>query len=368
MNDALTRLEGYLRLDPHNARLLTEVFETALRHGRADRAQAVLEQLPDALRHTGVWRLRQAHAWMVQDLWPQAQELLHDLRAEAEVDPVVLHHDLAYCAWHLGQLQTALEWLAPWRGPSAELPTMPELQTLLLRLLHRTDALDEALNLARHWEQQGRWVPDVAGVASLLAFDQAELALAHRWSLQALEQHPQHLEALITQASLALSQQQGEQVQTLLRPLLEIHPQEGRAQSLWAFADMQAGRLESAGEHFELALQTMPDHVGTWIGSGWVCLLCKQHAAALQRFEQALALDRNFADSHGSCAAALAWLGQRELAEQAIHRALRLSRRCASAHYAQAVLDGHGEDPDFLSQLAQALMTEPAPNRAARLN
>ena len=63
----------------------------------------------------------------------------------------------------------------------------------------------------------------------------------------------------------------------------------------------------------------------------WCNLMKKDLAAAQQNFEAAMALDRNFGETHGGLAVVLALQGRREEAKLSIERALRLDPQSLSA-------------------------------------
>jgi Tfp pilus assembly protein PilF len=100
----------------------------------------------------------------------------------------------------------------------------------------------------------------------------------------------------------------------------------------------------------------MPSHVGTWHGQGWCELLQRRYASALDAFERALALDRNFAETHGGLAVVHARRGDRDAAMQAIERAMRLNKHGFAARYAQAVLEGKADDADAMRALAGSVL------------
>lgn len=104
----------------------------------------------------------------------------------------------------------------------------------------------------------------------------------------------------------------------------------------------------------------MPEHIGTWITWGW-CQFASDHVQDARRtIEQALLLDRDFGESHGSLAVALAKLGDTEGARREIGLALRLDPRGFSAHYAETLLDGSVSDQRTVQMMVNAAL------RAAR--
>lgn len=373
--DPLAQLEGFLAQDPGNNDLRAEAFDTALRLGRRDRAEAHLAVGLANGVDTLAWQLRQAHWWMAQHDWAAASEVLAALLsipgAPAGLDAAV-RHDLALVSLRTGHADDGLAALAPLMHSDmgsnlgTDAPPAPALQALWLRLKHHTDQLDDLLACAKRWASAHGLGAEAAGVASLAALDAGELALSDAWSREALGQLPRQMEALVSQGSLALARQSAADAKGWLTPALQLNPQDGRAWSAWAFAQMLAGELADARTSFDTALRHMPEHIGTWHGLGWVNLFLGDLAGAQSAFSQALALDRNFAESHGGLAVVLARQGQRAQAEAAIEIAMRLDRQCMSAHYAQAVLDGRADDPAELQRLATRLFTARQDKKPAR--
>ncbi|MBX9645216.1 MAG: tetratricopeptide repeat protein, partial [Novosphingobium sp.] len=85
--------------------------------------------------------------------------------------------------------------------------------------------------------------------------------------------------------------------------------------------------------------QQFGDQIGSWIAAGWAHYLAGEVDAAAQRFERALAIDHNFAESHGSLAVIDAARGDNESARRRMQTALRLDRQCFSAVMAKVMLD-----------------------------
>ncbi|HEV8690642.1 MAG TPA: tetratricopeptide repeat protein [Ideonella sp.] len=356
--DPLAQLEGFLAQDPTNDGLRAEAFAAALRLGRRERADAHLRAGLASGSDALGWRLRQAHWLMAQHDWPAAQASLSALLQAQDAPSALINavrQDLALVALRSGRVDEGLACLAP-LVDAAGLALDPNAQALYLRLLHHAGRLDELLLAAQRWADTGRLGADATGVASLAALDAGQLGLCQAWAQAALAQLPQQMEALVASASLALGRQAAADAKALLRVALQVNPQDGRAWSAWAFAEMLAGELAAARSSFERALQFMPEHIGTWHGLGWAALFLGDLDAAQSAFQQALALDRNFAESHGGLAVVHARRGDRAAADAATEIALRLDRHCMSAHYARAVLEGRADDAAELQRLASQLL------------
>ena len=82
----------------------------------------------------------------------------------------------------------------------------------------------------------------------------------------------------------------------------------------------------------------MPGHVGSRHAVGWCHVLQQDLPAARANFAQALAMDRNFAESHGALAVVDVLQARTAEARRGIARALRLDSGCLSAVLAQKLL------------------------------
>lgn len=363
------RLWQFLAQDPHNPALMADTFDAALAAGAWAEAATLIERGTHALgahdaTQAAAWRFRQATLLLAQRAYDEAQQVLEALAASEGPHPAIAH-DLAWIAFCTQDYASCRARLAPWIE-SPEYTAAPEalvpLHCLWLRTLHRLGAHEDALTWAR---LQPALSPAAAGVASLIAVDAADFALAQRWSDAALAQPDPSHEALVARATVALSQRDAHTAQRLLDVAMQRHPNDGRTLSALAFLALQTLDLATARQRFEIAVQRLPEHIGTWHGLGWTCLMQQDFTQARSAFETALALDHNFAESHGALAVALvlgsAHTGQmtnalREDASASIERALRLDRSCLSARYAQALLNGEVNDAAAIRRLAERLI------------
>jgi Tfp pilus assembly protein PilF len=82
-------------------------------------------------------------------------------------------------------------------------------------------------------------------------------------------------------------------------------------------------------------------------------------AGAATAFEQALALDRNFGETHGGLAVIAALQGRHEEARESIKRALRLDRQAMSAQYAEMLLLQYGSQHKQAREVLDAFLNRP---------
>jgi len=378
----LDRLEAYLGSDPGNSLLLADAFETALSCGQWDRAAFHLRH-GQALQVDALsWRLKEGDLLLAQGRYAEARAALKALEGVEGVDPAlagfrsVVLHNIGYIEFRQGRYASCVAELAGYmedfagtgqafsRGDGTGIALQERLlQQLWLRSLHRTGELERACAWARAIEKLGGLDAPAAGIASLVAIDANDLAMAQHWVAAALrlaesEDPPRPLpaEVFVTQLTLALGTRKPDDAIAWADKALQFNEEDGRAWSGRAFAQLLKGDLRSARQDFVRALQSMPGHIGTWHGQGWAQLLDHDLEAAQKSFGTALEMDRNFSESHGGLAVVLALRKQDVLARQHAEKALRLDKNNLSGRYAQALLNGEVKDTVAIRKLAQRLL------------
>ncbi len=236
----------------------------------------------------------------------------------------------AFLAGHDETVCTILQRLMQTDGTSQKV--LP----LLLRSMHRQGHIDAALALFESLVSSNNvdGINDHAyGVASLLAVDANRMDLASLWSQQALSSLPEQREALVAGATAALAEKNLQQAKKLSEKAVNHYPQEGRAWSVAGVTSMMEHKFEEARNQLRKATELMPRHIGSWHALGW-CELQNDLSAARIAFENALALDHNFADSHGALAVVLLMQDHPTEAKAHITRALKLDPNSLTGKYA----------------------------------
>jgi Flp pilus assembly protein TadD len=357
----LERLHRYLQEDPANPALLADAFETALACGEQAQAGAYLDQARAQGLHGDHWTSRRARLCIACKDLRGASALLEQLRSSSGDHPAWIH-DLGYVRLLEEDFAGCRTLLQPWVVPAAEhtpaiaAESRAALQVLWLRCLHRLHALDEAWEWVEGQQATGGLHAAAAGVASLIALDRNDFTAARSLSEAALAHDEQQPEALVARGSVALALNDTGQGLQLLCRALERSPDDGRIWSALGFASLQQGDLPLAQTRLERALRTLAGHIGTWHALGWARLMQSDQVGALAAFQQALALDRNFAESQGAVGLLLALTGETVRARHHLDLADRLDPKNMTGRYARALLAGEAGNLQRVSELAMRLL------------
>jgi tetratricopeptide (TPR) repeat protein len=356
----LERLEGWLREDPVNPLLLADTCDAALDEGAHERARTLVERARALGLDQRPWTLRLARACLAARDAPRARELLQAALAEG-LDAALVDHGLAVLAFREGRWHACRDLLMPWlaRGCAASGDVRPAIQALWLRASHHLQKLDEAWAWVEQVRIDGTLAAEVQGIAALIAVDGGRFADARVLADAALAARDDHPDALVARACVALAEGDGATAERLLDRALQAAPDDGRILGTLGLAHLHTGRLVDAQAALAQAVAgSMAAHIGTWHALGWTHLLQGDRAAATEAFAQALALDGNFAESHGAMGLVLALGGNPDRAQHHLAVALRLDPRNVTGRYAQALLQGEA-GRDRLQALAAHLLDRP---------
>lgn len=364
----LQQLGSYLKEDPSNPLILADYVDEALRNGALDAAERGLAALMASSPSTGAsaaWRFREAKLKMARREYEAAQPILRELLVNAEARAATLH-SLAWIEFVAKRYQACCDRLQEVVGGSfdeggAALAALePELRTavqvLWLRAMHQLGRIDAAWGWASREASLHRLEAVAQGAASLIAIDAARFDMAQHMAQIALSVQPNQAEALVALATVALARRESAAARSLLERAMQQNGADGRTWSLQGYVELVEQQLPAAIAAFECATTYMPSHIGTWHGLGWSRLMVGDLAGAQGAFEHALALDRNFGETHGALAVILVLQGRAEEARTVVEVAQRLNRGGVAAGYAKALLDGEGRDAKAIHRLAARLL------------
>jgi tetratricopeptide (TPR) repeat protein len=155
--------------------------------------------------------------------------------------------------------------------------------------------------------------------------------------------------------------------QVSFEDVLAAHPQLGRGWLGLGLTKLQRSRVQDAITDLQRAAQCLPDHIGTWHALAWTHLLQGDAIASRAIFERALALNRNFAETHGGLAAVAALQGRTKDAHASIRRALKLDSQTMSVRYARIVLLQRAGRHREAQAVLDDVLDRPAPDGGAPL-
>lgn len=343
------RLAALLDHDPDNVRLITDAASAAFEEGQYDEAAALLgrhEQIApltfESLHLAGLIAMRR------QD-WEGAAACFARLM-EAGQDTPAIRFNRAWSLAMAGKFDAALDLL-----DRASVESLPQAAQLLVQLLHDRGDFDTAAAQARHLFALHPGHRGLAAVTATLAIDIEDLELARR----AAEQAGNHPDALTTLGTLALGEDDPKEAALLFAAALARAPSSPRALVGRGLVRLLDDDKVRAAADLDEGAELFGTHLGSWIAAGWAHFVAGDRAAARQRFETALALDDNFAESHGSLAVVDLLDGKLEKARQQCEVALRLDRQCFSAALASMLLSVGAGDADTAQRIFEkALHTE----------
>ncbi|MDB5874629.1 MAG: hypothetical protein JWQ07_4071 [Ramlibacter sp.] len=344
-----------MREDPSNPLLLIDAIDVALEAGDIPSARAHCDTALELFPEDPQVQHRQGNVLLAQGQLAQAQAAFEALLASSP--DVNVAYGLAYALSGQGQHQNARAVLQPY-VEAGDPP--PHVLTLYLRMLHHLREIVPAIALAMLHAGRCSSDADFLAALSLLHLDNGELQEAQRLSLAALSGEKRPLAALAAAGTVALGHNDAAAATALFEEAVSRSPQDGRSWAGLGMASLLKNDLSNAREQLRFAEASMPKHIGTLHALGWCQLMRRELEDAGATFQRALALDRNFADTHGGLAAVAALQGNQQAAQDAISLALRLDAQCLSARFAQMVLAGDTADPVRFKQLAMRILAKQA--------
>lgn len=347
----LQRLLGLLELDPNNLTLRLDAIRESVDNGEWDIGRqlidAGLRAHPDEPNLLGWSGFAHLHAQQYVD----AEQTLR-AAVTAGLEAPELSYNLAFALFMQRRYADALEYVSATQAQSDE--TLAAI--LRARCLHHLRRPQEAIDDLKLLLASAPEEAEAHGLLALIAHEQGAGDAAREHVEAALKRDPRQFEALLVLAYMQSNAQEPDFARASFDALLSIDPQCGRAWLGVALLELKQMDLTAAKRNIEAAAAHMPEHIGTWHVLAWTELLLGDVAAAHTAFEKALAVDRNFGESHGGLAIIAALQGRDEEARLGIRRALRLDGKCLSAKYAEMVLlRRHGRHQDAQAVFESAL-------------
>nr|WP_242524036.1 tetratricopeptide repeat protein [Microbulbifer salipaludis] len=201
--------------------------------------------------------------------------------------------------------------------------------------------------------------PQTCGLLALVYNDAGNRERAIELAGGVLQEEPHQFEALLAMADAYTALQSYTEAASWCDLGLREYPCVGRFWTVKGQLQLAEFDFNEARVSFTRAVELMPEHIGTWHLLGWCEVLRGDLDAALHAFEQALELNRNFAESHGGLAVVNALQGNWDVVQRASKRALGLDSGNLSGRYAQALYFEHRGQVGAAEQLRQKLFATP---------
>lgn len=327
------RLESFVRQDPSNPGLLLDLAGEHHAGGNLERALELAEQAATLAPDSSLAASLRTLCLLSQGQVQRAREV----------------HRTFMSTWTTPEAARRFQWVFERAGKAGEgvddleqLLSRPGLARerlrVLVRALHTAGQPARALHHLAGLLRSGPATPADEGLLALLLFDTQQLPQAHAQVQRCMARGSMGVEAHYVAASFSLLEGQVEVAHHHVEQALALHPDEGRCLSLQGQLALARRRYAQAADWLEQAARQMPGHVGSRQAVGWCHVLQQDLPAARVNFEQALAMDRNFAESHGALAVVDALQARTADARRGIARALRLDSGCLSAVLAQKLL------------------------------
>ncbi len=328
----LRQLEGYLASDPENCSLIIDTIEAALGAQDLRVAGELVARLGELRPASFEADYFAASVAMAERDFERACILLEPLLIVKPSPNVAFN--LAWSKAMLGSKSAALELLDPEATDAISAAAM-----LRTQLLHEAGEFDDALAFGISALQIH---PEDAGLNSAmatLALDLEEIELARSCSARGGD----HPEALAASGVIELQDGSPANARANFERSLAVREHNPRAWIGRGLTSLLEHDPATAAPDFDRGARQFKTHIGSWLAAGWAHYLAGDLAAAAQRFEHALAIDPNFAESHGSLAVIDVSKGDRATAQRRMATALRLDRECFSAVLAKILLDAGNE-------------------------
>lgn len=346
MSARLERLLGFLKTDPSNPHLLADTAEAAFEARQFENAASLIDRHPTPLparlaNIKGLIALEQRH-------YKDAMAIFEALRPVD--DNPALRFNLAWAKAMQDDYAGALELL-----DDETLTISVRAPALKIHAMHHLALYEDALACGDILSQQFPNNKELLGALATLAMDAERSDLARDYATRAGD-------AAEGQAVLGLFMLGDHDLPRALVMFDQAiaadtgNPRAwiGKGLGLLAAGDSRAGAqaLDHGAELFAV-------HLGSWIASGWAYFMSGDNAKARSRFERALAIDANFAESHGGLAVVEIAEGHLEAAQRACDIALRLDRNCFAGALAKSLLLEQSGHPRSAQKVREAAFIVP---------
>jgi tetratricopeptide (TPR) repeat protein len=342
----LERFLEYLEHDRDNQFLLIDATNAAIEAHKPEIALQLLGQLEKLTAPTPTTLHLHGLAALQNGDFHGAEAIFSGLIAAGHNNPT-LRFNVAWSKAVLADHAGALQYL-----DDAALAVTDRAPALKVRMLHHLGRLDEALAVGDKLLVTYPANGELAGALSAVAMDTGDMARAATYATQG----DGNADALSTLGLIALSRYEQESAMALFDRALDAPADQPRAWLGRGLARLSSGDAKGASHDLERAATLFRGHIGSWIAAGWAYFAAGNQVAARRCFDSALALDANFAESHGSLAVLDVAAGKFDQARRGTAVAIRLNRQCFSGALAKSLLAEHDNNPLLAQKIRERAM------------
>lgn len=351
LEEKINRHLGFLAQDKDNINLLVELSDLYLADSNMAEAQKYLNQAEAIDREACLNKQGLLH--LTQGNIPQAKAFFRE--ALVHEDTRAIRFNLGYCHFMSNEFEEA------WTVLSALIQGehFPEAEILVARLLHRQDAMEEAIRLTGNVLQHNPDNAEALGLLALLYFDFNELELATQAFESSLELDPENYDARLIRVLVRLMEHQTDIEE--IEDLLQINPQDSRLWFALGNTHMIEGDLQAALPALQKAVEIYPEFYDCHIVLAWCQLLNNQLDAANTTYETAAAIIPDLPDSWGGLALIHALSVTIDKAQALIAKANAIDPNCFLTQMAQMICMTHSDPTAAKQQLIKALTNSKLP-------
>ncbi len=357
MNEArarLSKVENYLGSDPTNLNLLDEAFELALQTGNFQQAGAFVDRAIDASQNDPRFLFKKGTLSLAQGEYPAASEMFSALYEQGIKAPAI-SYNLAYALLSDRQAEQAYQALEQIAGE--DLSQVPHYAVLKGRVLYFLDRHQEAIDVVDAHLANHESDLNAMSLKAMVLLDSGQNLEAAKLAQQVLDLSADDPEAHLVLGSIALEQQMAVPARLHFERAVHAAPKLGRAWSGLGFTALIEQNVQEALAHLNKAVEYMKDHPGTWQGLAWTQILLGDLVAARKAADASMAVDRNFADNHGTLAVISIFEKRPQDAEASIKRGLRLNPDSPSCLFARSLMLSGAGDMETSKQLVAKVLT-----------
>lgn len=340
MDSNLQQLMRYWKSDQSNISLIKEILKTILLVDN-DENQAV--EFFDHVKSinpeiTGVdWIY--AEVLTLTGRFEKAKDL-YEILSSDNIERA--SHGIALCCYFESDFQSAKDCLFPF---CVELLNAPlDVAMLYIKCVYHLGDIEEAhRDSLKIIKSKVELDSEFLGLIAMISFDNGAVNEAGVLAKQSLAKNGDMHDGLIAAASYNLHHLNFDLAEPHAVKAVDLYRHSGRAWLVKAQVEMLGNKMIEAYRSVGIAVEAMPNHIGTWHLKGWLELIANDFALAGHSFEMALSLNRNFSETHGALAVLDMCKGLKDDARKKAKIGLRLDPSCTSAMYVLEVLDDKGE-------------------------